>query len=119
FNIEIEKAVAIDIDEDSIENAKGYFETNGVQNYITLHKADITDIKETGFDVIVSNITSGIINPRMNNIYDKLKTGGKLFITGILADEMKEFVDNLSNFNFMLKEIREKAEWAGFFCYKK
>lgn len=115
----IDKAIAIDIDDDSIENAKGYFETNQVSDSITLHKSDITEISETGFDVITANITSGVIIPRLGNIYNKIKSNGKLFITGILAHEIEELADNLTKYNFMLKEIRTKAEWAGLYSIKK
>jgi ribosomal protein L11 methyltransferase len=115
----VDNVVALDIDEDSIENAKEYFETNSVRNSIKLYKSDITEINESGFDVVTANITSGVITPLLKNIYSKLKTGGKLFITGILADETEEFIDNLSDFNFIVKEIREKAEWAGFYSFKK
>ena len=117
--LDIKEAVAIDIDEDSVENAKEYFQKNNTSDKIKLYQSDITGIEETGFDVVAANITSGVIIPNLSNIYNKLKENGKLFITGILTEETQELTNNLTNNNFMLKEIRNKAEWSGFYCIKK
>lgn len=115
----IEKAVAIDIDEDSVENAKEYFHVNKVADKIMLYKSDITAIDETNFDVITANITSGVIIPALDTIHSKLKKHGKLFITGILNEESEEMVNSLTEHNFMIVEMCSKAEWCGFYCTKK
>lgn len=115
----VNSTIAIDIDEDSIENAKEYILNNDTAKQIKLYQADITNIDETGFDLIAANITSGIIIPNLPNMYKKLKQSGKLFITGILNDEAEELINQLTENNFMLKELRSKAEWSGFYCLKK
>lgn len=114
----VDKAIAIDIDDDSIENAEEYIALNNTKDSITLYKADISDITETGFDVMAANITSGVVIPNLGNMYNKLKDKGKLFITGILNEEAEELVDNLTKNNFLLKEMKSKAEWSGFYCVK-
>lgn len=114
-----EKAIAIDIDDDSIENAEEYIASNGTSDSITLYKADIADITETDFDVVLANITSGVVIPNLGKIYTKLKPNGKLFITGILNEEAEELINSLSENNFIMKELRSKAEWSGFYCVKK
>jgi ribosomal protein L11 methyltransferase len=112
-------AVAIDIDEDSIENAKDYININDTSGNIKLYLAAITGINETNFDAVTANISSGVIIPTLSNIYHKLKPNGKLFITGILNDEADELVIKLSANNFLLKVMASKGEWTGFYCIKR
>ena len=114
----IDKAVAVDIDEDSIYNAEECIYKNGVSAEIKLYKANIDEIDENGFDVIVSNIDRTVITGNIETIYDKLKPNGKLFITGILLEEEPEIKDSLKNNNFELNEMRNKAEWLAFYARK-
>jgi len=111
-------AIAIDIDEDSIENAKENIKINQVQDKIKIYQSDINDINEEAFDVICANITSSVILPNLNIILKKLKHNGKLFITGILTEEIKEINDSLLQNKFDIIEVRNKAEWAGIYCTK-
>jgi ribosomal protein L11 methyltransferase len=115
----VTRAVAIDIDEDSIENAKEYFNINNVSGKVKLYNSDITGITETDFDVITANITRGVIIPNLKHLYSKLEPNGKLFITGILNEESEELINNLTKNTFQLKELSSKAEWSGFYCIKK
>ncbi|MBZ0202127.1 MAG: 50S ribosomal protein L11 methyltransferase [Ignavibacteria bacterium] len=115
----VERVVAIEIDDDSIENAKEYFEINRVTDQITLHQLDINQITESGFDVIAANITSNVIIPNLSVIYSKLKPGGKLFITGILKEEAEELINHLTKNNFVMRELKQQAEWSAFYCLKK
>ena len=115
----VESAVAIEIDEDSIVNAVEYMSVNGVSGDIVLHQADIAEITETGFDVIAANITSNIIIPNLGNIYGKLKAGGKLFVTGILREETETLINELTKHNFLMKELKQRAEWSAFYAIKQ
>lgn len=115
----VSKTVAIEIDDDSIMNAVEYFELNGVSNNVTMHRADITEIAETGFDVVAANITSNVIIPNLSNIYNKLKSGGKLFVTGILKEETDTLINELSSNNFLMKELKQRAEWSAFYAIKQ
>lgn len=115
----VKSAVAIDIDKDSIDNAKEYILNNDTTRSIKLYQSDITGISETDFDIITANITSGVIIPNLKNMYTKLKPGGQLFITGILNQEAEVLINELTKNNFIMKELRSKAEWSGFYCIKK
>jgi len=115
----VEKAIAIDIDEDAIENAKECFEQNNVDKYIILYQKDISQIDENSFDVISANITSNVIIPKLKDIYNKLKSNGKVFITGILVEEKVNLIHELKKNNFEIKDIRDKAEWTSFYAIKK
>jgi len=113
----VEHVIAIDIDEVSIENANDYININDAEKNITLYKSDIIDINEKDFDVICANITSSVIISNLKNIYNKLKRGGKLFITGILIEEKSNLVCELETTGFRVSDIRDKAEWTGIIAY--
>ena len=114
----IEKAVAIDIDEDSIINAEEYIGKNGVSANIKLYKANIEEINESGFDVIVSNIDRTVIVGNVKTINSKLKPNGKLFITGILIEEEQKIKAALNTHNFELIDMKNKTEWLAFYARK-
>ncbi len=114
----VERVVAIEIDDDSIENAKEYFEINGINKQVTLYQMDINQIIESGFDVIAANITSNVIIPNLPVIYSKLKPGGKLFLTGILKDEAEDLINHLTRNNFTMRELKQQAEWSAFYAIK-
>jgi len=114
----IENAVAIDIDEDSIENAKEYFRVNDVNKNVKLIKANICEIKENGFDIICANIIRSVIEKNLTSIYEKLKTGGKLFISGILSEEEEKIRYILESNGFEMKQINYKSEWLGIYASK-
>jgi len=115
----VDSAVAIEIDDDSIINAAEYFELNGVSGKIVMHQSDIAEISETGFDVVAANITSNVIIPNLANIYGKLKTGGKLFMTGILKEETETLINELTEHNFLMKDLKQRAEWSAFYAIKQ
>lgn len=111
-------AIAIDNDEDAVKNAGEYLKNNGVSQQIKLFKANINEITEKDFDIIVCNIDCTVILGNLNTIYSKLKSGGKLFITGILPEEENEIKSALRKHRFELIETRKKAEWLAFY-YRK
>lgn len=115
----VKNAFAIDIDEESIENAEEYFEINGVSSGITLLKTDIAGLKENDFDVIYANIIRSVIESNIKSIYDKLKPGGKLFISGVLKEEEDKIKELLDDNSFEIKEINSKSDWLGIYAFKK
>jgi ribosomal protein L11 methyltransferase len=115
----IKKAIAIDIDEDSIANAKEYLQRNNTTRQIKLYRKDIFQIKEKNFDIIYANILRNVIEENLSNIYKKLKTGGKIFISGVLADEEDRISSSLKKNKFRIIDKRFKSEWLGIFAVKE
>jgi len=113
-----EKVIAIDIDEDSINNAKEYISINHTSGKITLYKSDITGISENNFDVICVNIIRSVIENNLVTIYEKLKLEGKLFISGVLTEEESRLINSLKTNNFKIAKIKHKAEWTGIYAIK-
>ncbi len=115
----MQKAIAIDTDNDAIENSIEYFRINGVSEKVTLHRKSIKDISEDNFDVICANIIRSVIENNIRYIYEKLKSGGKIFISGVLVSETERVLEVLSASGFSVKEVYKKAEWLGIYARKE
>ena len=113
------KAVAIDTDEDSIKNAGEYFEKNSVHDRIKLIRSGISDLHEDSFDVICANIIRSVILDNIEHIVRKMKSSGKLFLSGILLSEDQEILEYLTQFEFEVMDISSKAEWIGIYAVKR
>lgn len=114
----VAEAVAIDIDDDSIENAREYFQRNKVHNSVKLLKADITEIEDDSFDIICANIVRSVLTEKMEHISAKMLSKGKLFLSGILLSEDQEILEYLTQNDFEVIDIATKAEWIGIYAVK-
>ena len=115
----ISRGVAIDIDSDAIENAEEYFKRNLVQEKVKLVKANITEIEEDAFDVICANIIRSVITDNIEHISGKIKSNGKLFLSGILLSEDQEILEYLTQYYFEIQDIISSAEWIGIYAVKR
>lgn len=115
----MDRAVAIDTDNDAIENSIEYFRINDVSENVILYRKNIKDISEENFDVICANIIRSVIENNIRYIYEKLKPGGKIFISGVLVSETERVLEVLSASGFSVKEVYKKAEWLGIYARKE
>lgn len=114
----VEKAVANDIDADSIDNAVENLKLNKVYKKIKLYQNSICDINEKKFDVICANIISSVIKDNLKLIHNKLKPKGKLFISGVLREEERSLKNSLRKNGFIAVEVIRKSEWIGVYAVK-
>jgi len=114
----IEKAIANDIDIDSIDNAKENFKLNRVSNKVKLYMNSLGDLIEKDFDVICANIISSVIKDNLDIIYSKLKRNGKLFLSGILRKEERSVKNALNKNGFLVSDVIRKSEWIGIYAVK-
>jgi ribosomal protein L11 methyltransferase len=112
------KAVAIDTDDDSIVNAKEYIAVNNVEDKIEIIKADIKELEKKDFDVVCANIIRTVIVESFSEINNKLKSGGKLFLSGILCSEDMHIAIELKRYGFELMDKKYSSEWTGYFAVK-
>jgi ribosomal protein L11 methyltransferase len=118
IKIGIQKAIADDIDIDSIDNAVENLKLNKVSNKIKLYQNSISGIKEKSFDVICANIISSVIKENLKLMYLKLKPKGKLFLSGVLREEERNLKTHLKKNGFKLIEVIRKSEWIGVYAIK-
>ncbi len=114
----VSEAIAIDIDEDSIQNANEYFRLNSVRHKVKLLKSNISDIEEDSFDVICANIIRNVIIENMEHISEKINPKGKLFLSGILISDDQEILECLTQNDFEVIDITVKSDWIGIYAIK-
>ncbi len=112
------KAIANDTDIDSIDSAMENFKLNRVSGKIKLYRNTISDLSESGFNVICANIISSVIKENLDYVYGKLKSNGKLFLSGILRKEERNMINFLNKKRFTVLEIIRKSEWIGIYAVK-
>jgi ribosomal protein L11 methyltransferase len=106
-------AVAFDIDEWSFLNGKENVERNGLSDKIDVRLGEIGAIPETDFDIVLANINTHIILSVQNELFEKVKKEGKLFLSGLLNSDEEKLI---SAFTAMgLKHIATKRidDWSG------
>ena len=114
----VNEAVAVDIDDDSIENAKEYFIKNDVHQRVKLLKSGLPELEEDSFDIICANIIRSVIIENIEHIREKINQRGKLFLSGILISEDQEILEYLTQNDFEVIDIVSKAEWIGIYAVK-
>jgi len=112
----IGKAVANEIDDDSIENATENFSANRVTGRVKLYKCPIEGIKEKNFDVVCANIISSVIIDTLRQIKSRMKKNSKLFLSGILTEEKGKISNALRKNGFEILDIQTEAEWLGVYA---
>ncbi|MDQ3022488.1 MAG: 50S ribosomal protein L11 methyltransferase [Bacteroidota bacterium] len=115
----INEAVAIDTDEDSIQNAKENFEKNSVNEKVKLIKATLSEIEENLFDVICANIIRSVIIENIEHVKNRINVNGKLFLSGILLSEDQEILEHLTQHEFEVIDIISKSDWIGIYAAKR
>lgn len=115
----VREIIAIDNDIEAIKNANENARVNRVSNKISIILSSIEKIKYSNFDIILTNITTEPIKKYFKNIYSKLKSNGKLILSGILKEESKNFITYLKRKGLIVKDVREKNIWSSFYCIKR
>ncbi len=115
------RATGIDIDPGTIGNARENITLNGVDERVEVHAGRVDHPAVSGrYRVIVSNISAASLSPLLPVFARRLRSGGRLILSGLLTEEAEAFETTLENRGFTLLE-RESRElwWAGTACLAK
>ena len=78
--------LAIDDDPDALEAAKDNLALNPAAT-TTLQRQDVRSISGTTFDVVLANLTGGLLEAAAHQLVGLAKPGGSLVLSGLLAPE--------------------------------
>lgn len=110
--LEAKEILAIDIDEWSVENSIENFEVNNCSG-IPVKKGDIDIISaENEFDIIIANINKNILKKHIPAYSQKLKPGGKLFLSGFFKTDVDELTEVANTNQLKVQTVHSKDEWA-------
>ncbi|MGL6064657.1 MAG: 50S ribosomal protein L11 methyltransferase [Fusobacteriaceae bacterium] len=107
------RVVGIDIDELAVEVAQENMELNKIdKNQFEVLKGDlISSLKDEKFDFVVANILADVILLLLQDISKVVKTGGKIILSGIVAEKEYEIVNEIEKIGYKILEIKEEKEW--------
>lgn len=108
------EVLAVEYDPDANINARENLERNGVTGQVELIEAmaDPEFLAAHGdFDLILSNILSGVIRPLLPAFRRALRPGGRLIVSGIMLSERDEVVAAASAAGFRVASEDREEEW--------
>ena len=107
-------AVAYDIDEWSVDNARH----NAVINFVDdrfkslLGDATILNKVEGTFDLVLANINRNILLADMPMFREKMASGAKLILSGFYTEDAPMLVDKAKTLGLTLQQQKEDQNWC-------
>ena len=105
-----EEVEAIDIEEESYLNTLENAKRNGTPS-IKTYQGTLPDVQSNGFDIILANINRNVILESLPTLYDKLKLGGFLMVSGFLKQDENLLNEHSQNAGFQLVKSMSKGKW--------
>jgi len=106
------QVLGIDIDDDSIRVAKENVKINGCGN-VDIQKGNLLENVDYTADVVVANITAGIIVKMISELHTVMQSGSVFIGSGVLSKKLDAVEDALILNGFEILEKIYKGEWAG------
>lgn len=104
-------AIAIDNDEWCLINGNENTELNSVTDKVDIRNCEIKDVPETSFDLVLANINKNVLLNINEELYNKIKTGGKLVLSGILEVDEEDIKKSYSLPNLKVIDKLQLDEW--------
>ena len=112
---------AVELDRDAVRSAEENLARNKMTGRADIFSGDIRDYlggataEQGATDVLVANLTSGLIRMLLPAFAKALKAGGKLILSGILCGEGEEMTRALYSAGFGQIRREERGDWM-LFC---
>ena len=104
-------AYLTDIDIVAVESAKHNAALNGVEEKLTVSRANLLDDSSLKADIMLANITADILENLAPSIPKNLRRGGTLILSGIIDCKLDRVVEVYSAQGLTLDEKVKKGEW--------
>ncbi len=105
------RAIGIDIDEWSIDNAKENAISNGVENTVQILQSEIQELPEATYDIITANLTLNTNIDLLKHFYRFLNVNGILLLSGLLNVDREKMIDSITKNSFLFLEELSENEW--------
>lgn len=109
---------AIDIEEESYLNTLENKDRNNTPSIIALH-GTLPDVIGNEYDIILANINRNVILESLPSLYQKVKTGGFLVVSGFLEQDENLLVEATAKNGFNLINTRRRGKWISQLLDKK
>ena len=105
-------ALCIDNDEWCSLNGSENAKANKLEERVEIRLAEIADVEERDFDLIVANINKHILIDIAGEIKSRIKKTGTLILSGLLISDESEIESDYSALGFYKIEVRTMDEWC-------
>ncbi len=105
------EVLAIDNDEWCIENGEENVLQNKINNKVKIKLAEINDINNTDFDLIIANINKNVLMEISNSVSSRLRHKGILILSGILTEDRTDIINSYSEGGLTLIEELNQDQW--------
>jgi len=109
--LQAKNITAIDYEEWAYKNAIENCQINNVTN-VTVLKGSAELFEGQQFNVILANINKNIILQYMNSLYNALKLGGELLISGILLDDREAITIAAKKYFKTSPIVKTRGNWS-------
>ncbi len=115
------RVFAFDADPAAVVAARENARRNRVSRKIFLWAADspATVRRHTAFHLVLANILSGVLLPMLPELVHVLRPGGRLVLSGILAEEETKMRAALNELPVEVVRVPGRGEWIGMICQKR
>ena len=108
------KTDAVDIELPAAESTRENAATNGVELNLVVH-GELSDVPAgPPYDLLLANINRNVILATAGSLYERLKPGGTVFFSGILAHDEGLLVTSLTDAGFLHQDTRSRDDWRAF-----
>jgi ribosomal protein L11 methyltransferase len=105
------EVLAVDIDPVTVPIAEANVRLNGLQEVVTVREGSIEAAEGTEYDLTLANLLSPEIRCLAPEIHRRLRSGGLLLASGIVAVEADDVRAILTAVGFQSIEGRGKGDW--------
>ncbi|MFC7783221.1 MULTISPECIES: 50S ribosomal protein L11 methyltransferase [unclassified Rossellomorea] len=109
---------AYDLDEVAVRSARLNVKLNKVQQTVTVDENNLLNGVTGQADVIVANILAEIILRFTDDAYELVKPGGFFITSGIIQPKKQEVRDALETAGFIIEEIMVMEDWVAIIAKK-
>ncbi len=104
---------AFDIEDWAFENLKENAILNGCST-ILISQADVlkAELREDQYDIILANINRNVLMDEMPEYVRRLKSGGKLILSGFYLEDIAMLETRAGTFGMKKTSLKEKNNWA-------
>lgn len=112
------KAIGVDIDEWSFDNGNENTKRNNVDDKVSIRIGSLESVPETAFDIVLANIIRNTILELLDSIVLKLRSGGKLLLSGLLAKDREPIETALRERGLKTLDVIQENEWIAIAAQK-
>lgn len=106
------KVTAVDFDSVAVQTARENVAQNGEAARVTVGRSDLLQSAAGKADLIVANIIADVVIRLLDEAEAKLKLGGKILASGIIAERVPDVTEAALRRGMTVDRVVESGDWA-------